>query len=74
MITVAKQKAKKVVMSSIPPRGDSDPDELTAKILSVNMKFKEISDEEDITFVNNDPNFRYGNGELDDSLLQVDRV
>ena len=74
MIDVAKQKAKKVVISSIPPRGDGEQTDLDAKIRSVNSGLKDIAEAEGIVFVDNDANFRYANGEMDDNLLQVDKL
>ncbi len=76
MLSVASEKADKVFISSIPPRGDDNEDHSSVddKIKSVNAKVKQLADEAGVTFVDNDCNFRYANGELDDSLLLLDRL
>ena len=72
LLAIAKEKSESVVISSILPRNDNGT--VNLKVREVNEKLKELSGEENVTFIDHDKNFRYGNGDHDDDLLLLDQV
>lgn len=69
-IKVAKTKSENVRLSSILPRCDNRVD--ATKIDTVNQLMIGVAAEEDVTFVNNDSNFRYRDDSTDESALSAD--
>ena len=72
LITVAQSLASNVVISSIPPREDARVE--PGKIDTINLLLLPILNEADVTFVNNDTNFRYRDNSIDSSLLLADKL
>lgn len=71
LLSEAKKKANKVVLSSITPRADCSVTE--SKIKMVNQKLIELANEENVTLINHEENFLYKNNSLDTSLYQPDK-
>ena len=71
MVKVAKEKADNVTLASIPPKNDLDGN-MDEIVKQVNAIASDLCEQEDVTFVDNDKNFRYRNGESDKDLLNED--
>ncbi len=69
----AKQKAVKVIMSSILPRQDANKTE-GEKIDTINYMLVVLCNEKNVTFVNHDKNFKYRDNTPDILLLGGDRL
>ncbi len=65
-VKYAAEKAKKVTLSSIPPRQDS-PD-ASQKVDHLNQLYKVMANTQGVKFVNNDDNFKYRSGAMDRKL------
>ena len=70
VITEAKKRSEKVVISSITPR--TDKPEVLQKINTVNLLLIPLINEYNAQYVNNDDNFLYRNDTVDKSCLQLD--
>ena len=70
VIREAKKIARKVVISSITPRTDNVVTQQS--VSTVNQMLVVLSNEENVTFVNNDDNFTYKNHTADKNLLHKD--
>ena len=72
-ITMAKEKAKEVFVSSVLPRLDEKVE--TGKINKVNQLLKGQSNSLKAVFINNDRNFKFQDGSVDETLLlTVDKL
>ena len=75
MLAAAKNKAEHVIVSSIPPRCDTGcSDDVLQNITAMNLSMKDICAEENVTFIDNDLNFKYANGDTDFDLLLDDKL
>ena len=74
MVKAAKHKSDKITLSSIPPRDNDNGAAIDKKIQDVNAHMEQLCLDENITFVDNDINFRYQNGDYDDDLLKGDKI
>lgn len=71
LLDVAKEKADNVHISGIPPRVDKKT--YNTKISSLNEKIRDVvSTEECVDYIDQDKNFKYQDGSIDESLLQAD--
>lgn len=70
MLQYAKTKSKCVTLSSIPPRIDSKVSD--QRLMRMNECLSNIAASQNITFIDNDLNFRFMSEIPDESLLQVD--
>ena len=73
MLQIVKDKAQNIHLSSIIPRADDKAD--MTKIDNINQLLTTIANEESVKFINNDVNFKYQDGSIDESLLlTVDKL
>ena len=72
LVDTAKEHAEFVVITSILPRADTE--NVDQKVMQVNQEISRVAEEQGITYINNDQNFRYRNGQHDEDLLKVDNI
>ncbi len=72
LVTTAKEYADQIVISSILPRSDTET--VDAKVMQVNTEISKLAEEQGVTYINNDLNFRYRNGQHDEDLLKIDNI
>ena len=73
LLKIAKSRCDKVHLSSVTPRSDDRTHD--DKVAKLNELLAQLAPAADVTFIDNDKNFRYRDGSADESLVSpIDRV